>query len=58
VICALRQEDKNALEHLPLSDLLRTQIVQTETDWLSSQAMGSAVAPPDAINTLIDALRS
>ncbi|MFM2398725.1 MAG: hypothetical protein RL341_882 [Pseudomonadota bacterium] len=57
VLCALRQADKSTLEHLPVSDLLHTQIVQVQTDWLSSQAMGSAVAPPDAINTLVSTLR-
>jgi uncharacterized protein len=55
-VCALRQEDRGYAEQLPASDLLRVQIVQAQTDWLSSQAMGSAIAPPDAVKALLDAL--
>jgi uncharacterized protein len=58
LVCVVRQEDAAALAQLPESPLLRKQTVQTVTNWLSSQAMGSAVAPPDAIGTLIETLQT
>jgi uncharacterized protein len=58
IVCALRQEDHHAAQVLPHSESLHVCTVGTVTDWFSSQAMGSAVAPADAIQTLLDTVSS
>lgn len=58
IVCALRQEDQALAQSLPHSESLQACTVGTVTDWFSSQAMGSAVAPADAIQTLLEAVAS
>jgi uncharacterized protein len=53
---ALRQEDAEHLSSLNDGAGVKFSIVKTPVDWMSSQAMGAAVAPSDAVQTLMNAL--
>jgi uncharacterized protein len=53
--CAFRQDDEQHANTLPESSHLHISTVQTMTNWLSSQALGSAITPPDAVQTLLQA---
>ena len=57
VVCAVHDEDREALGSGIESVDLCIQCVQSRTDWMSSQAQGTAIVPPDAIQTLVDMLR-
>jgi hypothetical protein len=52
----LRQEDAEHLSSLNGVAGVKFSIVKTPVDWMSSQAMGAAVAPSDAVQTLMNAL--
>lgn len=56
VICALQPEDRSAMEGLLSSRHLHWHSVETQTDWMSSQAMGAAIVPSDALRILLEAL--
>lgn len=56
VVVAVHDDQKGRIEPGVKSPDLRIHAIQTRTDWMSSQAMGTAIVPPDAIQTLMDTL--
>lgn len=56
VICAVQAEDRANLEGHLSSRHLHWHSVEAKTDWMSSQAMGAAIVPSDAIRILLEAL--
>ncbi len=53
--CALHAEQLQALPPIS-SDRLHLHTVETRTNWLSSQALGTAIVPPDALRLMLAAL--
>jgi pimeloyl-ACP methyl ester carboxylesterase len=53
--CALHAEQRHALAPIS-SDRLHLHTVETHTNWLSSQALGTAIVPPDALRLMLAAL--
>lgn len=53
--CALHAEQRQALPPIS-SDRLHLHTVETRTNWLSSQALGTAIVPPDALRLMLAAL--
>jgi uncharacterized protein len=53
--CALHGEQRQALPAIS-SDRLHLHTVETRTNWLSSQALGTAIVPPDALRLMLAAL--
>ncbi|WP_171019970.1 alpha/beta hydrolase [Hydrogenophaga sp. 2FB] len=56
VICAVHAEHRTVFETLGAPSQLKLHTVESRTDWMSSQAMGTAIAPPDIPRTLISTL--
>lgn len=56
IVCGVHGDERDALAASVSSPDLRIHLIQTRTDWMSSQAMGTAIVPPDAIQTLMDTL--
>lgn len=56
VIVAVHPEQRPVFEALGEQTLLQLHTVESRTDWMSSQAMGTAIAPPDIPRTLISTL--
>jgi len=56
VTCALHPEQRPALAALETSPLLKLHMIETRIDWLSSQAQGTAIVPPDLPRTLLASL--
>ncbi len=53
--CALHAEQREALPPIS-SDRLHLHTVETRSNWLSSQALGTAIVPPDALRLMLAAL--
>jgi len=55
-VCVAGDEDRAALAGLAADSggLLTLQALETRTNWMSSQAMGSAVVPPEVPRTLLN----
>ena len=55
IVCGVHQEQRENFEGLSNGSggLFGLQTVQTRTNWLSSQAMGTAMVPPEVPRTLI-----
>lgn len=56
VTCAIHAGQRAILEPLEGSTHLRVHEVESKTDWMSSQAMGTAVVPPDLPRVLLSTL--
>jgi len=56
VICAVHPENRPVFDALGPQELLKLHTVESRSDWMSSQAMGAAIAPPDIPRTLISTL--
>ncbi len=56
VTCAVHAEDRAALAGLEGNALLKLHTVESRTNWMSSQAMGTAIVPPDLPRTLLSTL--
>ncbi|WP_159594017.1 alpha/beta fold hydrolase [Hydrogenophaga sp. BPS33] len=56
VVCAVHAEQRPMFETMGAQALFHLHTVETRTDWMSSQAMGTAIAPPDIPRTLISTL--
>lgn len=56
LLCAVSAEQGRALAELKSHPALRLQTVVQQTDWMSSQAMGTAVVPPDLMKAMLATL--
>lgn len=56
VICAVHAEQRPAFDALGAQAQLQLHTVESRTDWMSSQAMGTAIAPPEIPRTLLSTL--
>jgi alpha-beta hydrolase superfamily lysophospholipase len=56
VTCAVHAEQRAALAGLEGNALLKLHTVENRTNWMSSQAMGTAIVPPDLPRTLLSTL--
>jgi pimeloyl-ACP methyl ester carboxylesterase len=56
VTCAVHAEQRASLAGLEGNSLLRLHTVESRTNWMSSQAMGTAIVPPDLPRTLLSTL--
>jgi uncharacterized protein len=56
VTCAVQAELRPSLASLEGNSLLRVHTVESRTNWMSSQAMGTAIVPPDLPRTLLSNL--
>jgi uncharacterized protein len=56
VTCAVQAEQRVLLSDRESGPSLRIQTVETQTNWMSSQAMGTAIVPPDLPRTLLSTL--
>jgi hypothetical protein len=56
VTCAVHAEQRQQFAALEPNAMLRVHVVETRTDWMSSQAMGTAIVPPDLPRTLLATL--
>lgn len=54
--CAVQPEQRPLFEMLGNQPLLKLQTVESRTDWMSSQAMGTAIVPADIPRTLLSTL--
>lgn len=52
ITCAVPADRRQALDDLADAPLLTVQTVDAPTNWMSSQAMGSAVVPPQVLQLL------
>jgi len=57
-VCGVREAQQAPLATLCAAShgLLRLNVVETEVDWMSSQAMGTAIVPPDVQRILMSTL--
>lgn len=58
VTCAVHAEQRPALAALEGNALLKLHTVESRTNWMSSQAMGTAIVPPDLPRTLLSTLEA
>ncbi len=56
VICAVHDEQRARLGGVSQSPAVKVQTVESRTNWMSSQAMGTAIVPPDLPRTLLSTL--
>jgi uncharacterized protein len=56
VTCAVHAEQRALLAGLEGNALLKLHTVENRTNWMSSQAMGTAIVPPDLPRTLLSTL--
>ena len=56
VTCAIHEEQRGLFAGLPNSPLFKIHIVETRSNWMSSQALGTAIVPADLPRTLISTL--
>jgi uncharacterized protein len=56
VTCAVHAESRPLFSNLVGGTLLRLHTVETRTDWMLSQAMGTAIVPVDLLRTLLATL--
>jgi pimeloyl-ACP methyl ester carboxylesterase len=56
VTCAVHEEDKAAVHRLAAGRNVQVHIVEARTDWMSSQALGTAIVPVDLPRVLISNL--
>lgn len=56
VLCALGAEQHKHLADLELHPRLELHTIGQTTDWMSSQAMGTAIVPPDLLKTVLSTL--
>ncbi len=56
VTCAVHAEQRSLFSNLVENPLLKLHTVETRTDWMSSQAMGTAIVPADLPRTLLSTL--
>ncbi len=56
IVCGIHEDERQMLDAGISSPDLRIHAIQQRTDWMSSQAMGTAIVPPDAIQTLMGTL--
>jgi pimeloyl-ACP methyl ester carboxylesterase len=56
VTCAVHAEQRPQLAALEGNALLKLHTVESRTNWMSSQAMGTAIVPPDLPRTLLSTL--
>lgn len=57
VLCALPAAQRSEIESKFISNDLQWHTVETETDWMSSQAMGTAIVPTDALKAVLSAIQ-
>jgi alpha-beta hydrolase superfamily lysophospholipase len=53
--CAVHEEQRQALPPIS-SEHLHLHTVENRTNWMSSQALGSAIVPPDALRIMLNTL--
>jgi alpha-beta hydrolase superfamily lysophospholipase len=58
VTCAVHAEQRPLLAALEGNALLKLHTVESRTNWMSSQAMGTAIVPPDLPRTLLSTLEA
>lgn len=56
VTCAVHAEHRPLFAALEGNSMLRIHTVESRTNWMSSQAMGTAIVPPDLPRTLLSTL--
>lgn len=56
VLCAVQPEQRRLLADLESHPLLRLHNVAQRVDWMSSQAMGTAIVPPDLLKAMLSTL--
>lgn len=56
VLCATSSEQRKALAELRSHPGLQLHTVVQQTDWMSSQAMGTAVVPPELMKAMLSTL--
>ena len=56
VTCAVHAEQRALLAGLEGISLLKLHTIESRTNWMSSQAMGTAIVPPDLPRTLLSTL--
>jgi uncharacterized protein len=58
MLCGVRETQQALLATLCAAShgLLRLEVVESEVDWMSSQAMGTAIVPPDVQRVLMSTL--
>lgn len=56
VLCALRGEQRGPFADLENHPEFRLHNVEQITDWMSSQAMGTAIVPPDLLRAVLSTL--
>lgn len=57
ILCALHEPDRRAVETQLISANLQWHTVESPTDWMSSQAMGTAIVPTDALKAVLSAIQ-
>lgn len=56
ITCAIHPEQRAHFSALQGRDLLKLHTVENRTDWMSSQAMGTAIVPPDLLRAILSTL--
>lgn len=56
VTCAVHAEQRALLAGMEGISLLKLHTIESRTNWMSSQAMGTAIVPPDLPRTLLSTL--
>ena len=57
ITCVVHAEDRTLFADLERNSLLTMQTIESRTNWMSSQAMGTAIVPPDLPKTLLATLK-
>lgn len=53
VTCGIHEESESLLSSLPGAGHVRVARIESRTNWMRSQAMGSAIVPPEMLRTLL-----
>lgn len=56
IVCAVHDEHRGRVSDLPEGYRLKMHTVESRTDWMSSQALGTAIVPPDLLRVLMSTL--
>jgi uncharacterized protein len=56
ITCAIHADGRSQFAALEGNPQLKMQVIESRTDWMSSQAMGTAIVPPDLPRALISTL--
>ncbi len=56
VLCAVPSAQRARFAELENHPLFRLQVIEQTTDWMSSQAMGTAIVPPDLLRAVLSTL--